>query len=197
MSNLHFFLSLLMVVSSIFLILMINPVYSVLLLILIFFFASMSIFLFGVDFLGLLFIIIYVGAIAVLFLFVVMMLDLKQRFTLSHSRFLIWCFFSSGLIIFFIIYSSNLLSIFKFKTSPTNLSMLTLDSFNNTEVLGQCLFNYYLLCFLIAGFILLLALISAVALTQRYNSHQKNQFSSKQLSRTSIFLSFFASNKKN
>jgi NADH-quinone oxidoreductase subunit J len=156
----------------------------------------MSIFLFGVDFLGLLFIIIYVGAIAVLFLFVVMMLDLKQRSTLSHSNFLFWCFFFFGVAIFFLIYSSNLLSIFKGNTSLVVLNMFTVDSFNNTEVLGQCLFNYYLFCFLIAGFILLLALISAVALTQRHNSHQKNQFSCKQLSRTSIFLSFFASNKK-
>jgi len=144
-----------------------------------------------------LFIIIYVGAIAVLFLFVVMMLDLKQRPLVSRGRFLFSCLLFLGLLIFLLIYTSNFLAIFKGEVTSMGLKGFTVDSFNNTEVLGQCLFNYYSSCFLIAGLILLLALISAVSLTQRYNTYQKNQYPYKQLSRNSIFLSFFGFIGKN
>ena len=73
----HIFFLIILLISSFFLIILKNPVYSVLLLILSFFCSASIVILFGVDFMGILFLIVYVGAIAVLFLFVVMMLDLK------------------------------------------------------------------------------------------------------------------------
>ena len=81
----------------------------------------------------------------------------------------------------------------------SDYSMLTLpydfsnswDDLYSIEVLGQSLYNYYLSCFLLAGLILLIAMIGAIVLTLNFSSHRKNELSARQLSRTNDFLSFF------
>ena len=66
-----------------------------------------------------------------------------------------------------------------------------LDSLSSIDVLGQSLYNYYLLCFLLAGLILLVAMIGAIVLTLNFRSHRKNELVSRQLSRSDNFLAFF------
>ena len=188
----HLFFLFILLSSSFFLILSKNPVYSVLLLILIFFCSSSIAVLFGIDFIGILFIIVYVGAIAVLFLFVVMMLELKIDLLILNESYrlllLIICLF---IFLCFLFLKLDFISIFQKKFYVNNAFDNIIDSFFNIDIFGQCLYNYFLPCVLIAGVILLLAMLGAIALTLKYSSVRKNQLVYKQLSRTSNFLSFF------
>jgi hypothetical protein len=70
-------------------------------------------------------------------------------------------------------------------------NLFIFDSLSNIDILGQTLFNEFFFCFLIAGFILLIALIGAIVLTLRFDSSQKGQTTFRQLSRSSNLLSFF------
>jgi NADH-quinone oxidoreductase subunit J len=189
---LHIFFISLIVFSSFFLILSKNPVYSVLFLILIFFSSTSILILFEVDFLGLLLLIIYVGAVAVLFLFIVMMLDVKHlNLNISDFLFILISFFFSPIFIYFI-YNSTYLSFLNKSINTNHSSFLScIDSFSNINVFGQYFYNYLLIVFLLAGFILLLALIGSIILTLKYNLKKKNEFVTKKLSRTDTFLSFF------
>jgi NADH-quinone oxidoreductase subunit J len=200
MELIHAFLCLLLVSSGFFVSFSRNPIESVLFLILSFCSAAAILFLFNSEFLGLLFIIIYVGAIAVLFLFVVMMLNVKNKEpdsfltdTMKNSlnKSLITFFAYVG---FFVLFFSIRRIFFRpyihEELADSNFS-LVFDSFNNIDVLGQVLYNYYLICFLLAGLILLIALVGSIVLTLRYNSSQKNQLINRQLSRTDNFISFF------
>ena len=188
----HIFFLFILLFCSFFLILSKNPVYAVLLLILIFFCSASIAILFGVDFIGLLFIIVYVGAIAVLFLFVVMMLDLKTDLPVLYESYkLLFLIIFLFVFFFFLIAQFDLISIFQRKFAINNSFTHILDSFFNIDIFGQCLYNYFLPCVLISGVILLLAMLGAIALTLKYSSVRKNQLVYKQLSRTSNFLSFF------
>ena len=69
--------------------------------------------------------------------------------------------------------------------------MSVFDKLNNIDVIGQVLYNYFISCFLLAGLVLLIALIGAIVLTLRFNSVKKSQLVSRQLSRTDNFLTFF------
>ena len=113
---LHFFFIFILLLTSIFLIVSKNPVYSVLFLILSFFSAASILILFKVDFLGLLLIVVYVGAIAVLFLFVVMMLNLKTEVFIIYDlyKFLIAIFFLS-IVLFGGLFKLNIINIFQKK----------------------------------------------------------------------------------
>ena len=163
--------------------------HSVLFLILTFFNAAALLFLFNVEFLGLIFLIIYVGAIAVLFLFVIMMLNVKTNLSIK--------FFNLPLIIitcaFVLIQTFYLI---KDTFTPVEIVFQTtkieffLDKLNSIDVLGQGLYNYYIICFLIAGLILLVAMIGAIALTLNYKSGRKNELVIRQLSRSDNFLAF-------
>jgi NADH-quinone oxidoreductase subunit J len=188
---LHYFFLLLILLLSILVILSKNPVYSVLFLVIIFLCSSGILILFNVDFLSLLFIIIYVGAIAVLFLFVVMMLDLKVRgFSYNEIFYILLSIFLSFLFYvtihyfsFFEMINPDFVAFYLFEK--------TIDSLSNIDIFGQFLYNYFVPCFLIAGIILLVAMIGAITLTLKYKSHRKNEMTSRQLSRTDSFLSFF------
>jgi NADH:ubiquinone oxidoreductase subunit 6 (subunit J) len=70
-------------------------------------------------------------------------------------------------------------------------NIFNFDSLNNIDILGQVLYNYFLVCFLLAGLILLIALIGAIVLTLRFNTFQKKQHVFRQLSRTDNLFSFF------
>ena len=160
---------------SFFLILSKNPVYSVLLLILNFFISSLIAILFGVDFIGILFILVYVGAVAVLFLFVVMMLELKiELIVLSESfRFLvlIFCLF---FLCFYLILKFDFISIFQKRFIVINFFDSIIDSFANIDIFGQSLFNYFLPCVLLVG-------LGAIFLMLKYKSNRKIQIVYKQL----------------
>jgi NADH-quinone oxidoreductase subunit J len=193
MIPLHFIFSSLLLISSIFVLFSKNPVHSVLFLILAFCNASGILFLFNAEFLGLIFIIIYVGAIAILFLFVVMMLNVKIY---ASNNFLIYLpFFLIGGFILLL----QIFLVFERIFSNSEIYLTTtfysfenyLDNLSSIDLLGQSLYNYYLICFLLAGFILLIAMVGAIVLTLKFNGKRKNELASRQLSRTNNFLAFF------
>ena len=190
--KLQFLLLLVIIFSSICLVVSKNPIFSILFLILIFCLSSFVLILSGVDFIGLLFIIIYVGAIAVLFLFVVMMLDLKvELYTKGEIQKLCVFFIIFFSFFFFCLYFFDTFSIFDpfFNFSFTYLKLV--DSLYNIDVFGQSLYNYFTLCFLVSGFILLVAMLGAIVLTLNYSGHRKVQSNLRQLSRKDTFLTYF------
>jgi NADH-quinone oxidoreductase subunit J len=192
MQILHSFLTFLLVLSGLFVLISDNPVHSVLFLILTFCNASAILFLFNAEFLGLIFIIIYVGAIAVLFLFVVMMLNVKIY---SSSNFFYYPFLLLGgfilaVQIFLFLEKAFSGSSFLLSDSTAHFTLL-LDSLNGIDLFGQSLFNYFLVCVLIAGLILLVAMIGAITLTMNFSSPRKTESVARQLSRSDNFLAFF------
>ena len=193
MIPLHFIFSSLLLISSIFVLFSKNPVHSVLFLILAFCNASGILFLFNAEFLGLIFIIIYVGAIAILFLFVVMMLNVKIY---ASNNFLIYLpFFLIGgfilLLQIFLVFEKIFSNSESYLTTTFYSFENYLDNLNSIDLLGQSLYNYYLICFLLAGFILLIAMVGAIVLTLKFNGKRKTELASRQLSRTNNFLAFF------
>lgn len=169
-----------------------NPIHSILLLILLFFEIAVVLSLIKLEFISLLFILIYVGAIAVLFLFVVMMLrvklnDLEILTILPISLALNVCLYISFLSEFqpFTYYSNAFYS-------NGFICFINIEE-NITEIftLGQVLYNYYIICFLIAGLILLLALVGAIVLSLDFNKSRLNSVVFRKLSRTSNFTSYF------
>jgi len=167
-----------------------NPVHAVFFLILTFSFSAILLLLFSVDFLALLFIVVYVGAIAVLFLFVVMMLDLRQSFieykdeeiygNLSVNLFLLTFFI---LLYFFLAPTYNL-----FMGGPNEsifyLQYLKIvDDFSNIQVVGDLLYTFYSPVFILAGYLLLLAMLGSIMLTLKNHVTNRKQFSFVQLQR--------------
>ena len=156
-----------------------NPVYSVLFLILAFFNAAGMFVLIGAEFLAMLLVVVYVGAVAVLFLFVVMMLDIN----ITQAREGFVKFMPVGILIFFVI--SGLLSFFfytQFENTDKNIiTSINLISDDNTKNLGYLLYTEYIIAFEIAAIILLLGIISAITLTHTKNSYNKYQNPSEQI----------------
>lgn len=199
MKQLHLLMCILLLLSSLLVILSNNPVESVLYLILTFCNAGTILFLFNLEFFGLIFIIIYVGAIAVLFLFVVMMINIKQEMTSFFNSTTNTLFFAILSLIIYIVVINLYLCLF---TSAPNLQNLdafpdsifntTIDNLNNIDVFGQVLYNFSLFYVPIAGFVLLIALIGSIVLTLNFNKQKKQTFSYKQLARTDNFISFFS-----
>jgi NADH-quinone oxidoreductase subunit J len=186
----YFFCGILLV-SSMMVIMAQNSIFSVLFLVLSFVSSASLLFLLECEFVALLFIIIYVGAIAVLFLFVVMMLDVKTVASETKNR---MKYFPFGALIGTVFLIEILSVAFKnFKVNPYQISVLynefsnwydKLDSLTEIEFLGQILYTHYVLQFLIGGFILFLAVIGAVVLTINFSKQRVNsQIVSKQLSR--------------
>jgi len=192
MITLHYFFNFLLLLSSIFVFISKNPVHSVLFLILTFCNAAGILFLFNAEFLGLVFIIIYVGAIAVLFLFVVMMLNVKIY---SSDEFYYLPFILLGgfilIVQVFLVVEKTFSNSNFWHTSLSYSFENYLDPLTSIDVLGQSLYNYYLLCFLLAGLVLLVAMIGAITLTLNFRSQRKNELVSRQLSRSDKFLAFF------
>lgn len=205
MKQLHLILCILILISSLLVVLSTNPVESVLFLILTFCNASTMLFFFNLEFFGLIFLIIYVGAIAVLFLFVVMMLNIKlhssifgslnrKNILLMSSCFLLAYIFVTNI---YLLSSASLPALFEFKTDigfmdyTLSDGIISFDTFYNIDVFGQVFYNYYLVYLPLAGFILLIALVGVIVLTLEFNKPKKTQLGSKQLSRTDSFLSFF------
>jgi len=162
-----------------------NPVHSVLFLILAFFNAAGLFVLIGAEFLAMILVIVYVGAVAVLFLFVVMMLDID--FADLRSGFV--RYFPVGALVGFILLAELVLVIGSWVVVPGMPSQPTASAaggvaLTNTRALGDILYTRYLFAFQAAGLILLVAMIGAIVLTLRRRADVRRQSISAQLART-------------
>ena len=163
-----------------------NTVHSVFFLILDFISISCLFIMIGAEFLGMIMLIVYVGAVAVLFLFVVMMLNVaqqKNQWLLSEDS---SGHIPIGLIISALIFFELIIVIggWKYKPDLFNLDNLQISSeLSNTHSLGQILYTDYIHVFQISGMILLIAMIGAIVLTFRQREGVKKQSYIKQISR--------------
>jgi NADH-quinone oxidoreductase subunit J len=160
-----------------------NPVHSVLYLILAFVNASGLFVLMGAEFLAMILIVVYVGAVAVLFLFVIMMLDVD--FTELREGFLEYL--PVGLVIGGIFMFELLLIAGAWVINPAVTKTITAaipTNVSNTEALGLVLYTKYIYYFQIAGLVLLVAMIGAIVLTLRHKANVKRQDINVQNART-------------
>jgi NADH-quinone oxidoreductase subunit J len=160
-----------------------NPVHSVLFLILAFVNASGLFVLMGAEFLAMLLIVVYVGAVAVLFLFVIMMLDVD--FTQLREGFIQYLPF--GLVIGAIFLAELLLVAGGWVMNPNVTKSITAaipTNVSNTEALGLVLYTQYIHYFQLAGMVLLVAMIGAIVLTLRHKVSVKRQDINVQNART-------------
>ena len=155
-----------------------NTVYSVFFLILVFISIAILFIMIGAEFLGMIMLIVYVGAVAVLFLFVVMMLNITEQLTKRSSRKGLINNISVGSIVGVIIFLELLVVVggWKYKgtfvpLSATNLNM----DISNTHALGNILYTDYIHLFQISGMILLVAMIGAITLTFSKRENIKRQ----------------------
>ena len=162
-----------------------NTVHSVFFLILDFISISCLFIMIGAEFLGMIMLIVYVGAVAVLFLFVVMMLNVaqqKNQWFLSKSS---SGHIPVGLIISAIIFFELIIVVggWKYKPELSNSSNQIVNNISNTHMLGQVLYTDYIHIFQISGMILLIAMIGAIVLTFRQREGVKKQSYIKQITR--------------
>ena len=159
-----------------------NPVYSVLFLILTFFNVAALFVLIGAEFLAMMLVVVYVGAVAVLFLFVVMMLDinfveLRQGFV----RYLpigavVGIILAAELI--FVLVGTGL------GTATAGAPTPPIDQVSNTEALGNIMYTQYFYLFQVAGLVLLVAMMGAIVLTHREREGVRRQRIAAQVDRT-------------
>ena len=156
-----------------------NTVYSVFFLILVFVSVSILFIMIGAEFLGMIMLIVYVGAVAVLFLFVVMMINISEQITKRSTRKGFINNISVGYLVGLIIFFELLVVVggWKYKGSFIPLSSVNLNV-SNTHALGSVLYTDYIYLFQIAGMILLVAMIGAITLTfsKRENVKRQNYF---------------------
>ena len=178
--------SLIAIISAIMVTVSKNTVHSVFFLILDFISISCLFIMIGAEFLGIIMLIVYVGAVAVLFLFVVMMLNVaqqKNQWLLSEDS---SGHIPIGLIISALIFFELIIVIggWKYKPDLFNSDNLQISSeLSNTHSLGQILYTDYIHVFQISGMILLIAMIGAIVLTFRQREGVKKQSYIKQISR--------------
>ena len=155
-----------------------NTVYSVFFLILVFISISILFIMIGAEFLGMIMLIVYVGAVAVLFLFVVMMLNITEQLTKRSSRKGFINNISVGSIVGAIIFLELLVVVggWKYKGTFVALSEINLNLYvSNTHALGNILYTDYIHLFQISGMILLVAMIGAITLTFTKRENVKRQ----------------------
>jgi NADH-quinone oxidoreductase subunit J len=160
-----------------------NPVHSVLFLILAFFNAAGLFLLMGAEFLAMILVIVYVGAVAVLFLFVVMMLDIDfAQLRQGFMRYL-----PAGAFVGFLLLAELLLIFGNWTLAPGGIAAPRPAggvALTNTRALGDILYTRYLLAFQAAGLILLVAMIGAIVLTLRHRVDVRRQRIALQIART-------------
>tara|TARA_B110001452_G_scaffold260886_1_gene258936 strand:- start:777 stop:1409 length:633 start_codon:yes stop_codon:yes gene_type:complete len=178
--------SLIAIISAIMVTVSKNTVHSVFFLILDFISISCLFIMLGAEFLGMIMLIVYVGAVAVLFLFVVMMLNVAQQknqwFSASESSKHI----PVGLIVSSIIFFELIIVIggWKYKPDVNSAMSLNIDqNISNTHSIGYVLYTDYIHIFQLSGMILLVAMIGAIVLTFRQRSGVKKQSYFSQISR--------------
>ena len=180
-----YFFSIVAVVSAIMVTASKNTVHSVFFLILDFISISCLFIMIGAEFLGMIMLIVYVGAVAVLFLFVVMMLNVAQQknqwFLSKESS----SHIPIGLIISAIIFFELIIVVggWKYKPDLFSSNNFSNNEISNTHSLGQILYTDYIHIFQISGMILLIAMIGAIVLTFRQREGVKTQSYIKQISR--------------
>ena len=169
-----------MIASAIAVIFARNPVHSVLWLILAFFNAAGLMLLVGAEFIAMLLVIVYVGAVAVLFLFVVMMLDidfaqLRSGFTRNLPF---------GLLLALVLLAEMIVAVSAWKAGPVMSGAKVPETTqSNIVALGELLYSRFLFPFEIAGLILLVAMVGAIVLTHRSRGDVRGQNVSKQIRR--------------
>jgi NADH-quinone oxidoreductase subunit J len=161
-----------------------NPVYSVLFLVLTFFNAAGLFVLLGAEFLAMMLVVVYVGAVAVLFLFVVMMLDIN--FVELRQGFV--RYMPIGLIVGLILVAELIFVLGSGAIAPVlgqaiAMPIPPLDQMGNTQALGTILYTHYFYLFQAAGLILLVAMIGAIVLTHREREGVKRQKIANQVAR--------------
>jgi NADH-quinone oxidoreductase subunit J len=162
-----------------------NPVHSVLFLILSFFSTAGLFVLLGAEYIAMTLIIVYVGAVAVLFLFVVMMLDID----IAAMREGFLRYLPVGILVALVVFA-ELFLVFSMslnhpsKMAAVNQAIPGSAEISNTEAIGNVLYTYYIYPFQMSGVILLIAMIGAIVLTLRTRSGVRKQKISKQLART-------------
>ena len=174
------------IISAIMLTVSKNTVHSVFFLILDFISISCLFIMIGAEFLGMMMLIVYVGAVAVLFLFVVMMLNVTQQenqwFISTKSS----THLPIGLLISLVIFFELIVVIGGWKFKPdliTSMSLSINQNITNTHSLGNVIYTDYIHVFQLSGMILLVAMIGAIVLTFRQRSGLKRQSYFKQISR--------------
>jgi NADH-quinone oxidoreductase subunit J len=172
--------SLVMIFAAVSVITVRNPVYAVLFLVLAFFSAAAIWLLLEAEFLAIILIVVYVGAVMVLFLFVVMMLDINLvPFKEGFIRYLpvaVLVALAMAVELLMVLWAKGRFGADMFPVPP-----LSSADYSNTRELGQLLYSNYLLPFEVAGVILLVAIIAAVALTLRTRSGIRTQNPSAQV----------------
>mgnify|MGYP003713764289 FL=1 len=173
--------SIIIITSSLLVIISKNPIHSVLFLILVFFNTSILFLFSNAEFLAMVVLIVYIGAVAVLFLFVIMMLDinitkLRQTF-LNYLPIGLFVGFIILLELFYVV-SQSKLNFAQTSSIDNNISDQILD---NTKIIGNILYTDYFLLFQISGIILLVAMIGAIFLTIRKREGIKKQNIYKQI----------------
>jgi NADH-quinone oxidoreductase subunit J len=161
-----------------------NPVHSVFFLILAFFNAAGLFVLMGAEFLAMILVIVYVGAVAVLFLFVVMMLDIDFAELRSGAM----RYLPIGLLVGIILFAELVLVFGSWAIAPGVASIAAaptpaVSAVSNTRALGDLLYTRYIFGFQVAGMILLVAMIGAIVLTLRQRVDTRRQSITEQLSR--------------
>ena len=197
--TLFLFFSILLIFSSLCVVFVQDSVQAVFFLIFAFCNAVGLLFLIEAEFLGLLFLVVYVGAIAVLFLFVIIILNLKTEMSFKFkTKYLYIDYYpiSIFLVVFFFINFYFLKkNLFTFKTEslieePTYLEWIyQMDSIQSIDMFGQTLYTFYFYYLLISGFVLLVSIIGAIALTSQKNQQvdfKKKQHIASQLTRDSL-----------
>jgi len=160
-----------------------NPVHSVLWLILTFFSSAGLFVLLGAEFLAMLLVVVYVGAVAVLFLFVVMMLDVDfVRLREGYARYLPLAAIVAGVLLAEMIMISLVVVNGGAASDATGPAVAT-TGLTNAEAIGRVLYTDYVYIFQAAGIVLLIAMIGAIVLTLRHKPNVKRQKAHDQINR--------------
>ena len=178
--------SLIAIISAIMLTVSKNTVHSVFFLILDFISISCLFIMIGAEFLGMIMLIVYVGAVAVLFLFVVMMLNVAQQKNQWFKTDKDSSHISIGLIVSLVIFLELIIVVAGWKYKPNVLSVIDLNidkNITNTHSIGNVLYTEYIHLFQLSGMILLVAMIGAIVLTFRQRTGLKRQSYIRQISR--------------
>ena len=163
-----------------------NTVHSVFFLILDFISISCLFIMIGAEFLGMIMLIVYVGAVAVLFLFVVMMLNVAQQNDELFETPTRYAHLPIGLIISLVIFFELIIVVGGWKYKPDLLSVNSINidpNITNTHSIGNILYTEYIHLFQLSGMILLVAMIGAIVLTFKKRSGIKRQSYIEQISR--------------
>ena len=155
-----------------------NPVFSVLFLILAFFNAAGLFVLIGAEFIAMLLVVVYVGAVAVLFLFVVMMLDINfAEMRAGFQKYLPLGLVVGGILVFELVAAI-------YGDAFKGASLPAMPEISNTRALGNVLYTKYMYLFQVAGLILLVAMIGAISLTMRKRPGVRRQVIEEQNARS-------------